>query len=53
MRTFLAAMDWIDVVFLAGLALAAWGGWQLSPPITAIVVGVVVMGVCLLQRRPK
>lgn len=34
-----------DVHFYGGLALAAWGGWHLSPAVTCVAVGAVLAGV--------
>lgn len=38
-----------DLTFLAGLALAAWGGARISGPWTAIVVG----GLLVLLSLPR
>lgn len=44
-----------DFAFLVGLALLSWGGWQLSPPLTAIALGVifVILGMLPYVRGGK
>lgn len=43
-----------DAHVYGGLALAAWGGWQLSPSWTAVVIGAALMlfGV-FVPRQPR
>lgn len=42
-----AHVDLRDLHVYGGLALGTWGGWQLSPPLTLVTVGVVVLGLGL------
>lgn len=47
-------VDLRDVHVYGGLALAAWGGWQLSPAWTAVAIGAALMlfGV-FVPRKPR
>lgn len=42
-----------DLHAYGGLALAAWGGWHLSPDWTCVAIGAVLwgMGTRVLQRK--
>lgn len=48
-------IDLRDMHVYGGLALAAWGGWHLSPAWTAIAIGTVItlMGVFAARIRGK
>lgn len=42
-----ASVDLRDLHVYGGLALGTWGGWQVSPPWTAVAVGSVLLGLGL------
>ena len=43
-------IDLRDVHVYGGLGLATWGGWQVSPPWTLVIVGAVLAAIGLLAR---
>jgi len=47
----LPEIDMRDIHAYGGLALAAWGGWQLSPAWTCVVVGLILLGMGLFLQR--
>ena len=40
-----------DAHIYGGLAIAAWGGWQLAPAWTAVTLGVVLTAMGVFARR--
>jgi di/tricarboxylate transporter len=44
------AIDLSDIVFLIGVLLLAWGVWQLSPPASAITIGLLFIAITLYPR---
>jgi len=44
-------VDLRDAHIYGGLAVATAGGWQLSPPVTAIALGLVLAALGVFARR--
>lgn len=44
-------VDVRDVHVYGGLLCAGWGGWQLSPPLTLVALGVVLTALGVFARR--
>jgi uncharacterized membrane protein len=40
----------VDLHIYGGLAVAGWGGWQLSPPWTAVALGLLLVALALWPR---